>query len=52
MVVVPQAGHNDLFDRGAWDKVRGFLGAYRPVPVVAKAGRRIEIAAAASNEAR
>ena len=53
MVVVPQAGHNDLFDRGAWDKVRGFLGALRPVPVpVAKAGRRIEIAAAASGEAR
>jgi hypothetical protein len=52
MVVVPQAGHNDLFDRGAWDKVHGFLGALRPVPVVAKAGRRIEIAAAASGEAR
>ena len=26
MVVVPQAGHNDLFERGAWEKVRGFLG--------------------------
>jgi len=51
LVVVPQAGHNDLFDRGAWDKVRGFLDALRPVPVV-KAGRQIEIAAAASGEAR
>lgn len=51
LVVVPQAGHNDLFDRGAWDKVRGFLEAMRPVPVV-KAGRQIEIAAAASGEAR
>jgi fermentation-respiration switch protein FrsA (DUF1100 family) len=51
LVVVPQAGHNDLFDRGAWDKVRGFLDALRPVPVV-KAGRQIEIALAASGEAR
>lgn len=51
LAVVPQAGHNDLFDRGAWDKVRGFLDALRPVPVV-KAGRQIEIAAAASGEAR
>jgi uncharacterized protein len=49
--VVRSAGHNDLFDRGAWDKVRGFLDALRPVPVV-KAGRQIEIAAAASGEAR
>jgi len=49
LLVVPQAGHNDLFDRGAWEKVRGFLEALRPVPVV-KAGRRIEIAA--SSEAR
>jgi fermentation-respiration switch protein FrsA (DUF1100 family) len=51
MVVVPQAGHNDLFDRGVWDKVRGFLESLRPVPVVAKGGQ-IEIAAAASGEAR
>jgi uncharacterized protein len=53
--VVPQAGHNDLFDRGAWERVRGFLDALRPVPAVkvkARAGRRIEIAAAASSEAR
>jgi fermentation-respiration switch protein FrsA (DUF1100 family) len=53
--VVRQAGHNDLFDRGAWERVRGFLDALRPVPAVkvkARAGRRIEIAAAASSEAR
>jgi fermentation-respiration switch protein FrsA (DUF1100 family) len=53
--VVPQAGHNDLFERGAWERVRGFIEALRPVPVAkvrAKAGRRIEIAAAASGEAR
>ena len=30
MAVVPQAGHNDLFDRGAWESVRGFLDALRP----------------------
>ena len=52
MVVVPQAGHNDLFERGAWEKVRGFLESLRPVPVVVKAGPQIEIAAAASGEAR
>ncbi|MGH6831947.1 MAG: alpha/beta hydrolase, partial [Methyloceanibacter sp.] len=52
MMVVAQAGHNDLFERGAWDKVRGFLETLRPVPVVARAGRQVEIAAAASGEAR
>ena len=56
MAVVPQAGHNDLFDRGAWERVRGFLDALRPVPAVnkvkARGGRRVEIAAAASGEAR
>ena len=51
-VVLPQAGHNDLFERGAWERVRGFLESLRPVPVVAKAGRQIEIAVAASGEAR
>ena len=53
MMVVPQAGHNDLFERGAWDKVRGFLQSLRPVsvPVVVKGGQ-MEIAAAASGEAR
>ena len=25
LVVVPQAGHNDLFDRGAFETVHGFL---------------------------
>jgi hypothetical protein len=50
--VVPQAGHNDLFDRGAWEKVRGFLESLRPVPVMARGGGQIEIAAAASGEAR
>lgn len=54
MSVVPQAGHNDLFDRGAWERVRGFIDALRPVPVKVRArgGRRVEIAAAASGEAR
>jgi fermentation-respiration switch protein FrsA (DUF1100 family) len=51
MVVVPQAGHNDLFERGAWEKVRFFLDSLRPVPVV-MAGPQMEIAAAASGEAR
>jgi fermentation-respiration switch protein FrsA (DUF1100 family) len=52
--VVRQAGHNDLFDRGAWEHVCSFLDALRPAPVKvrAKAGRRIEVAAAASGEAR
>jgi fermentation-respiration switch protein FrsA (DUF1100 family) len=52
MAVVPQAGHNDLFDRGAWEKVRGFLEELRPVPVMARGGGQVEIAAAASGEAR
>ena len=54
MSVVPQAGHNDLFDRGAWERVRGFIDTLRPVPVKVRArgGRRVEIAAAASGEAR
>ena len=51
MVVVPQAGHNDLFERGAWEKVRVFLESLQPVPVV-MAGPQMEIAAAASGEAR
>ena len=49
--LLPAAGHNDLFDRGAWERVRGFLEALRPVPVV-KAGGWVEVAAAASGEAR
>jgi fermentation-respiration switch protein FrsA (DUF1100 family) len=52
LVVVPQADHNDLFERGAWTKVRGFLETLRPVPVPVRAGRPVEIAAAASSEAR
>ena len=51
MVVLPQAGHNDLFERGAWEKVHGFLDSLRPVPVM-KAGRQVEIAAAANVEDR
>jgi uncharacterized protein len=50
--LVPQAGHNDLFDRGAWEKVRGFIEALRPVPVPVRRGGQVEIAAAASGEAR
>jgi fermentation-respiration switch protein FrsA (DUF1100 family) len=50
-VVLPQAGHNDLFERGAWEKVHGFLDSLRPVPVV-KAGRQVEVAAAANVEDR
>ncbi len=51
LVVVSQAGHNDLFERGAFEKVHGFLENFRPAKV-AKAGRRIEAAAAASGEDR
>jgi fermentation-respiration switch protein FrsA (DUF1100 family) len=51
LVVVPQAGHNDLYDRGAFEKVDGFLESLRPAKV-AKAGRQVEVAAAASGELR
>lgn len=51
IAVVPQAGHNDLFERGAWDKVHGFLDSLRPVPVV-RAGRPVEMVAAANVEDR
>jgi fermentation-respiration switch protein FrsA (DUF1100 family) len=51
LAVVPQAGHNDLYERGAFEKVHGFLEALRPAKV-AKAGRKVEIAAAASGEGR
>jgi fermentation-respiration switch protein FrsA (DUF1100 family) len=50
-VVLPRAAHNDLFDRGAWEKVHGFIDSLRPVPVM-KAGRKVEIAAAADIEDR
>ena len=51
IAVVPQAGHNDLFERGAWDKVHGFIDSLRPVPVV-RAGRPVEMVAAANSEDR
>jgi fermentation-respiration switch protein FrsA (DUF1100 family) len=51
MTVLPQAGHNDLFERGAWEKVEVFLESLRPVPV-AKGGRPVAVAAAASGEDR
>jgi hypothetical protein len=52
MTVLPAAGHNDLFEKGAWEKIELFLESLRPVPVAAKAGRPVEIAAAASVEDR
>jgi hypothetical protein len=51
MTVLPAAGHNDLFEKGAWEKIALFLESLRPAPV-AKAGRPVEIAAAASVEDR
>lgn len=49
--VVPRAGHNDLFEQGAWVRVRDFLASLEPEPVVAapavRGGRPVEIAAAA-----
>ena len=53
--VLPRAGHNDLFEMGAWARVRAFLATLRPEPVVAepaaepaaRAGHRIELEAAA-----
>ncbi len=54
--VVPRAGHNDLFEQGAWARVRDFLASLQPKPVVAEpvvtspvahAGRPVEVAAAA-----
>jgi len=56
--VVPRAGHNDLFEQGAWARVRDFLVTLAPEPVVAKeavakekevarAGRPVELVAAA-----
>jgi len=51
MTVLPAAGHNDLFEKGAWEKIALLLESLRPAPV-AKAGRPVEIAAAASVEDR
>lgn len=49
--VVPRAGHNDLFELGAWARVRTFLATLRPEPVVAepaaRAGHPIALEAAA-----
>jgi fermentation-respiration switch protein FrsA (DUF1100 family) len=51
MTVVPAAGHNDLFEKGAWEKVETFLESLKPVPVV-KGGHLVGVAAAASGEVR
>lgn len=51
--VVARAGHNDLFEQGAWARVRNFLASFETAPVtkpekdVARAGRPVELAAAA-----
>jgi len=53
--VLPRAGHNDLFDQGAWSEVRAFLKGLEPdaaevkpaVKAPARAGRPVELAAAA-----
>lgn len=62
LVVLPRAGHNDVFEMGGWGKVRTFLESLEPVEVVplepvarkrvARAGRRVEAAAAAGVETR
>jgi uncharacterized protein len=54
--VVPRAGHNDLFEQGAWVRVRDFIDSLTPEPAVvapvavARAGRQVEIVAAADAE--
>jgi fermentation-respiration switch protein FrsA (DUF1100 family) len=49
--VMQRAGHNDLFEQGAWARVRDFLASLEPEPVVTapavRGGRPVEIAAAA-----
>jgi uncharacterized protein len=47
--VVPAAGHNDLFERGAWLKVRAFLETLAtPVPQeISRSGRPSELVVAA-----
>src|SRR5262245_37239925 len=47
MTVLPRAGHRDMFEKGAWEKIETFLETLSPVPA-AKAGRPAEIATAAS----
>jgi hypothetical protein len=49
--LVPRAGHNDLFEQGAWGGVRAFLETLQAEPAVempaARAGRPVELVAAA-----
>jgi uncharacterized protein len=50
--LVPRAGHNDLFEQGAWARVRDFLATLKPETVVeeahaGRAGLPVEVAAAA-----
>lgn len=49
--VVSRAGHNDLFEQGAWTRVRDFIASLTPEPVVVapvvRAGRQVELVAAA-----
>jgi len=50
--VVSKAGHNDLFEQGAWTEVRDFIASLTPEPVgvlpVERAGRPVEAVAAAN----
>ena len=50
--VVSKAGHNDLFEQGAWTQVRDFIASRTPEPVVvlpvARAGQPVEAVAAAN----
>lgn len=50
--VVSKAGHNDLFEQGAWTEVRDFFASLTPEPVgvlpVERAGRPVEAVAAAN----
>ncbi|MDX2317301.1 MAG: alpha/beta hydrolase [Hyphomicrobiaceae bacterium] len=50
--VVSKAGHNDLFEQGAWTQVRDFIASLTPEPVVvlpvARAGQPVEAVAAAN----
>lgn len=56
LTVVPRAGHNDLFEQGAWARVRDFVAGLpaEAVPAeaqsAARAGRPVEIQAAAAAE--
>jgi hypothetical protein len=56
LAVLPQAGHNDLFERGAWAKVYEFLESLRPESERPKraawAGLQMETVAPASVEDR